>query len=818
MKTFKSLNIFYLIKTSLQLCRSNDLSWDARRDIAFLAMFYGKEIEGFRQQLNQKELQDLFFSTSYFSKLAPEDQRKCTLALLGRDIPPMPRSAPPTAGALPKPPTQALSAPHSSQRLSATSSQAARPVLISHQSTPHLKQVSTPSIPTTSPPLHNNTRGPLHNRAASINSPPMPLPYAGVSNRSQMAPTNATGREQYVRYHTVSAGNTPNLSTHTSRDVSPQLLPSNPVRPSSSESRLPSQQSNGQPMALPNSIPIPPNFSRNARPTLQQGLSPKQSMPSMAISHGRQPARVFGPHPSQSGVSISLNNTQPAGAPLASAGGRNSGPQRWHQEQLYDSRTQPFPNPVAGGSQSSGLRLVGPGGLYPSAPKPTSTTPQGLAAQVKDGRKSPQLVHAALAAPQSAAVFELPATSTPAPIMPQELPAMPVSPITPEATPHIYQPGDVSPLKPHSQNTLAPGLPASLMIGGPAAHHRQRTPPQSQPSSVQTFPTQQADSSSFQQSSGTAYQAYAGLISPPLQPAGPTSNYAPVAKLEHRYAQTPFPGETKQTALAKFVDQPATSYVAYAAPSQQQGPILRKPTPDHPQPLKIAKGSLPTPPPTAVPNTYETNPYAAHTTSNTQNGEDVLAETMTVVNTQLNAQQQSSYITNYNYYDETSAPYYPSPPTDSPHKDQEMDRRDKTMSQASLSSVDPESAYPESEVEIRDAWTQIHSKPTTAATVVTTSTSSISTTKTATALPALSTDSAAALANEYSLYSGVNNIHAMLASPNSPLAGQKAFYDGEFEWEDEEEDLSKPYRMATVRRGGNVERVKVARGKHNFGH
>jgi hypothetical protein len=86
MKNVKSLDILHLVKTTLACCSSRELFWDPKADIVFLCKAYPEEIEPIRSQLDQKELYEWFFLTPFFFGLPIEDQRRCSMALLGREF------------------------------------------------------------------------------------------------------------------------------------------------------------------------------------------------------------------------------------------------------------------------------------------------------------------------------------------------------------------------------------------------------------------------------------------------------------------------------------------------------------------------------------------------------------------------------------------------------------------------------------------------------------------------------------------------------------------------------------------------------------
>lgn len=134
----------------------------------FLCQSYGKELSAIRPQLNQEELQSFFF-TPYFANLPVEEQRRCSLALQGNEfvqIPPM---------------------------LTTAGHQNSRPSLQSQRSAPHLNSGL---------PIHN-TNNITHTRNHATTGYP-----ANYDSRSG--------------YRVTSAPNTPDPNARASRGAQPQ--------------------------------------------------------------------------------------------------------------------------------------------------------------------------------------------------------------------------------------------------------------------------------------------------------------------------------------------------------------------------------------------------------------------------------------------------------------------------------------------------------------------------------------------------------------------------------------------------------------------
>jgi hypothetical protein len=123
LRSYKSLNILYLVRTLVQYCKVRDLKWDPREDILFMCRHYSAEVQSMRAQLDQKAVQEHFLGTPFLASLSPEDQRRCYRILLGTDPPPAMAITPP-------PPVQ--------KRLASAANSTARLSIPSYRSTPSL--------------------------------------------------------------------------------------------------------------------------------------------------------------------------------------------------------------------------------------------------------------------------------------------------------------------------------------------------------------------------------------------------------------------------------------------------------------------------------------------------------------------------------------------------------------------------------------------------------------------------------------------------------------------------------------------------------
>ncbi|KAI8942402.1 hypothetical protein NX059_000476 [Plenodomus lindquistii] len=95
LKSYKGLNMHYLLHTMLHLATARDIAWDPRKDVLFLCQHYGDEVQASRAKLDAKLVQRNFLGTAFFSRLSRDDQRNCYQVLLGKEPPPLMWITPP---------------------------------------------------------------------------------------------------------------------------------------------------------------------------------------------------------------------------------------------------------------------------------------------------------------------------------------------------------------------------------------------------------------------------------------------------------------------------------------------------------------------------------------------------------------------------------------------------------------------------------------------------------------------------------------------------------------------------------------------------
>lgn len=187
MKTFKGLNMFYLVRSMVQLCGDRDLAWDPRKDILFLCQHYGTDIEANRARLDKNAIQQNFLGTALFSRQSREDQQNCYQVLLGEALPPTMLLTPPASQ-------------HGHGR-SQSASELSRPDITSTQSAPLLSNQL--AIAPRSPPLPGQKKPSQQTfeedilKTEGVSASPQAPPESHVSNggsSSKYRPINSMHR------------------------------------------------------------------------------------------------------------------------------------------------------------------------------------------------------------------------------------------------------------------------------------------------------------------------------------------------------------------------------------------------------------------------------------------------------------------------------------------------------------------------------------------------------------------------------------------------------------------------------------------------
>ncbi|KAF1944405.1 hypothetical protein EJ02DRAFT_100022 [Clathrospora elynae] len=216
LRTYKSLNMVYLVKTLIHYCEVCDLVWDPRKYILFLCQHYGNEVQSIRVQLDQKALQHNFLGTPSFTRLPFEEQRRCYQILLGKEPPPVMAITPP--------------APQDDYIRSHSASELPRPRITSNNVSmaPNTQSLSA----FLAPPRPGKTRS-----SRPVKNPPSP-PVELAASSKLLSEFPAAARDSRSRYRPVSVPNT--------RYISPKSLQTgNSLRAQSMDLRHIFQQASG---------------------------------------------------------------------------------------------------------------------------------------------------------------------------------------------------------------------------------------------------------------------------------------------------------------------------------------------------------------------------------------------------------------------------------------------------------------------------------------------------------------------------------------------------------------------------------------------
>ncbi|CAE7199771.1 hypothetical protein P3342_010313 [Pyrenophora teres f. teres] len=421
LKTYKGLNMLYLMKTMLEYCTIADLTWEPRKDIVFLCQHYGEQVQSIRSQLDADLILNTFLRSSFFSRLSFGDQRRCYQVVRAQDPPPLVAQIPSVGQSdLPRPrvdshtgPPTGLMNPSHAQKAVPSKKHATY-----HRSEPlgpAIAPVMPPSIPSSTQDSRNRYRrvsnlgreGQPGNtpQARSIsmqhkqeepalsNNPQHFAPQAMANGRaSQCGPGMSPQANQTMR--SSSAGNPGYLASRIS--TQPGLV----TNPSSS------QQSQRQYLSSPPQVPdIPLSYSQR-----QQHIQEAQQR------------LCGGTVPQQPQVqNIPITNKP---SPLQ--------PRHAHQPPQQTSR-KPIPNPQPTATNQShpktntkrtdsgsGLQLVGPQGLWAPSPPildtlgfplPPSTTKTATNTTTAHGFPLPPTTTRTTANSTPIIVSELPAPS-----------------------------------------------------------------------------------------------------------------------------------------------------------------------------------------------------------------------------------------------------------------------------------------------------------------------------------------------------------------------------------------------------------------------
>lgn len=576
-RTYKGLNMLYLVKTLVHYSRVRDMAWDPRKDILFLCQNYGEDVQAVRSQLDPKGIQQNFLGTNFFSRLSPEDQRRCYLVLLGKEPPPVMAITPPAA-------------PQEGHRYSRSTSEQTRPRMSTHKSSPSLNAQTSPAL--LSPPLP----GKPNSSTKSTERPgPQPVELSASPKPPSELPASSDSRS---RYRPISAPHTRNNSSDNSRPVNqgrPQSMESRnlPIQTQGSFEHSQMRSTSGNlniiPQAMPNLAPVPVFAQeRRSMPNLNAaagGQIVPNAFGQLPMMNGGMP---FRPHPQQfqmapvemSATPAPYNPGQEHLKAQLGLGGDYLLPHMRGNERPITSNPKP-PNARTGHTgpqhpkiERSGtpmlqsqagslhvvspdgepatflqhapnleevtkkLHLVGPEGLYPGHPKPKQS-PQPAVFEL-DSTSQPHNIVAELSDNIDAAIAqsqpqELPCDSIQQ--RPYTSPSIEESPVSPPESRAIPAASNVQPLEPtrplnpRAQSAPLGFLPASLMAGGAGPHFRpvsndSSSAPQSAPADV-----------SIPKTNASRYSRYYSPPSstPASHHASPQLNHSPLTSMYKAY-------------------------------------------------------------------------------------------------------------------------------------------------------------------------------------------------------------------------------------------------------------------------------------------
>ncbi|KAF2180060.1 hypothetical protein K469DRAFT_693527 [Zopfia rhizophila CBS 207.26] len=505
MDNFKGLNMLYLIRTTLQYCRSQDLAWDPKKDIVFLCESYGKDIAGIRHQLSQQELHDYFFSTSFFSLLlSVDDQRKCSQALLGTDRPETPKTVPVMSGYAGSFPNQLTSPPLSAHRTSTL---------------PNNIPGHFPSPPTNAHRVSTLPNSSSHNILNAVPSG-APCPSSTSSQpHVQKPPGQVTGAPRQVSVQNVA-----------NQSMKPNIVPGNAPRPTSGSMGHSQKLNQSNMMATgPGKIPPPMNVQKPASVSAQGVCPGDPTQPQMArppMGNAPKPPGQLNSNiaakPGQGNAPIPIGAQQPGrpngppGKPMLSSANAQRPSQPMGAPRPAQPAQSNSPRPVPG-SANPQIKPNNVDGWYPPQANPPRPNPQAMGPQnmlnnmggSAPSKTNPPRPMSGPMNPQQVQSNAGPRPQTTnAPVNTQRPPAQGTAhshtgrpqqpPVNPNARPqpapaHMQKPANapVQPLNLRPQPPAA-GLPASLIAGRPSAPP-QRLPnaaPQTQPQ-TQTQPMSQ---------------------------------------------------------------------------------------------------------------------------------------------------------------------------------------------------------------------------------------------------------------------------------------------------------------------------------------
>ncbi|RAR13979.1 hypothetical protein DDE83_002711 [Stemphylium lycopersici] len=346
LKTFKGLNMLYLVRTLVQFCNARDLNWNPQQDILFVCQHYGGQIQSVRSQLDQKAIHQNFLHTTFFAGLSSEDQRRCYQILAGQ--------------ALPQPAATSLPVPHNSHFHSQPNPIVPRARVVSHNST---FAPTTHSSHGFQGPRQLQKDGPFLKHAANVG-----LPHTNLSSDPQfISESTVSAKDSRSRYRPMS-----NLNSRRTGSFNPQI--------SSLSTKRAINGPNSHPKALsqPSNTHAMPTNQLDSDTRLRTASHSALITPSTTAKDGQSRPHV------DTARAQALYHPRESGNPEGNLVPQR--PQNQHHMSMFEMSATPTPPDARQGHgpaqvepaskpATSRLQIVGPEGVHQLPPPSTKPSP-----------------------------------------------------------------------------------------------------------------------------------------------------------------------------------------------------------------------------------------------------------------------------------------------------------------------------------------------------------------------------------------------------------------------------------------------------------
>ncbi|RMZ72415.1 hypothetical protein GMOD_00007394 [Pyrenophora seminiperda CCB06] len=375
LKTYKGLNMLYLMKTLLEYCTVANLDWEPRKDILFLCQHYREQVQSIRSQLDEDVVLNAFLRSPFFTRISSGDQHRCYQTLRAQDVSlpvqggraqpqpdlPRPRVAsnmgPPTTGAV-----------HASKPQKAISSQKRA----TYHSSPALEPATAPLVPNTGSSTQDSRNRYRRVTTHGKEGQPGHIPQAR-SISMQYRPQDAVPLNKPPQFASHE-GRLPTVTSHTALGLNPQTTQTMRASsaghpgyfaPRTSTNPSLSQQPQRQCHTAPQTPDIPLAYTQRQQQQQQQHTQALERLtngpvPKQPADQNIPSAQPVQPRP----LRQSTQQPQP-NIPRNSAPGL---PSQAHEQ-------PPSPPPNKRKDSGSGLHIVGPEGLWAPSPSNNSTIP-----------------------------------------------------------------------------------------------------------------------------------------------------------------------------------------------------------------------------------------------------------------------------------------------------------------------------------------------------------------------------------------------------------------------------------------------------------